>query len=378
MSRLIGLVLLGLSLSVARAEITTKPIAYQQAGITLEGVLAYDTALNGRHPAVLIAHENGATSNNARARALQVARLGYVAFSIDLFGKGQAPKNSDEAADKLNITKNRSLVRDRTAAGLAALLKQPQVDEKRVAAVGYGYGGTALLELARSKGALEGVVCVHGDLSALGDDAKNIAASILVILGADDPLIPTSQLTAFEEEMKKGGVDWQVLRFGGVAHDFTNPLAGRDLKTGRAYDSDADKRTVEAIKSFLADTFPPTSSPPSIPSTPKKTPPVKSPTSAPVAKDIPEKVLKVLKHVDETGEAIDGYEGGRSFGNFEKRLPQNDARGRRIRYREWDVNPLQRGKNRGAERLVTGSDGSAHYTDDHYDSFKKIRGGSAK
>ena len=94
---------------------------------------------------------------------------------------------------------------------------------------------------------------------------------------------------------------------------------------------------------------------------------------AAIPKGVPEKVMKILKYVDDHEAAMDGYEGGRTFGNFEKRLPQTDGKGQRIKYREWDVNPLKPGVNRGAERLVTGSDGSAHYTDDHYSTFKKIR-----
>jgi guanyl-specific ribonuclease Sa len=90
-------------------------------------------------------------------------------------------------------------------------------------------------------------------------------------------------------------------------------------------------------------------------------------------KGVPEKVAKVLQYVDEHGKPMPGYEGGRNFGNFEKRLPQFDKKNRKIRYREWDVNPLRKGINRGAERLVTGSDGSAHYTKDHYKTFIKIR-----
>ena len=98
-----------------------------------------------------------------------------------------------------------------------------------------------------------------------------------------------------------------------------------------------------------------------------------APKDAPAPKGIPDKVMKVLKHVDDKGEAMEGYEGGRNFGNFEKILPMNDDKNRRIKYREWDVNPLKKGVNRGPERLVTGSDGSAHFSDDHYKTFKKIR-----
>jgi ribonuclease T1 len=88
---------------------------------------------------------------------------------------------------------------------------------------------------------------------------------------------------------------------------------------------------------------------------------------------VPEKVGKVLEYVDEHNKAMEGYEGGRNFGNFEKVLPQRDDKGRQIRYREWDVNPLRRGVNRGAQRLITGSNNTAYYTDDHYKTFKKIR-----
>jgi ribonuclease T1 len=105
--------------------------------------------------------------------------------------------------------------------------------------------------------------------------------------------------------------------------------------------------------------------------------PVESKHESPAPKGVPDKVMKVLKHVDEKGEPLDGYEGGRSFGNFEKRLPQTDDKGRRIRYHEWDVNPLKKGVNRGPERLITGSDGTAWYTGDHYETFTKVRDAKA-
>jgi dienelactone hydrolase len=298
----------------------------------------------------------------AKSKAMQLARLGYVVFSADLYGRGATPRNAADAAAKLGLTgKDRSLVRERTAAAWAALEKVPQVDPKRIAAVGYGVGGTAVLELARSRAELEGVVCVHGDMTPTGHDGKNVSASLLILVGADDPKVPLAQVAAFEDEMRQGGVDWQLVRYGGVGGDFTNPQAGRDLKSGRAYDPDADQRASDAIRLFLAETFPPAKGPPT----------AKSPPTAPAG--IPEKVQRVLTYVDKHGEPMDGYEGGRTFGNFERRLPVADDHGRRIKYREWDVNPLRPGVNRGPERLVTGSDGSAYFTADHYATFKKIR-----
>ncbi|MFO0806085.1 MAG: dienelactone hydrolase family protein [Gemmataceae bacterium] len=356
MRQLLSLCLALIAVAPLRAEILTKPVEYKDGPAALEGTLVHESSFPGKRPGVLLVHELGPNSAQGRSKALAIARLGYAVLNVDLYGKGTS-------ADAAKLGKDRTLLRSRLAAARAALDKLPQVDPKRVAAVGYGAGGTAVLEHARAKGELEGAVCVHGDIAPAGKDGKNVSASLLVIVGADDPKVPLGSVAAFEDEMRAGGVDWQLLRFGGVAGDFTNPLAGKNLASGRAFDPDADQRSADAIKLFLAECFPPSK---------KAEPPAKA---VAVPKGIPEKVLKVLEHVDKDGEAMAGYEGGRTFGNFEKRLPQNDAQGRRLKYREWDVNPLRPGVNRGPERLVTGSDGSAYYTDDHYDTFKKIRGG---
>lgn len=352
----------------AQAEILARTIEYKHDTTTLEGVLVLDTAKTGKRPGILIAHELGANSTAARIRAGQFAQQGYLCLIADLYGKGITPKDAKDAAAKVGFgDKDRHLIRGRMNAALELLAKQTQAD-KLFAAVGYGVGGSALLELARSGTDLEGIVCIHGDLSTPDlKDAKKIVASILVITGGDDPFIPPAQVTTFESEMNGGGVDWQVLKLGGVAHDFTNPQAGRNIKSGSAYDADADKRAAESVRTFFQECFPH--------KTQAKPPAMVEPS---VPKGVPEKALKILKHVDERGEAMDDYEGGRTFGNFEKRLAQNDDKGRRIRYREWDVNPLRQGVNRGPERLVTGSNGTAWFTSDHYQTFIKVRGPHAE
>ena len=352
--------------SVASAEVVTRPIEYKQGAVVLEGVFAFDSAGAGKRPGVLIAHDGAGNGLVARQRATQFAKLGYVAFAIDLYGKGIAPKNP---ASQLGLTgKDRTLIRARAEAGFQVLTKQPQVDPKRIGGVGYGVGGTALLELARTGADLEGVAVLHADLSTLNPlDAKKISAAILVLVGSDDPKMTHTELAAFEDEMRGGGVDWRVLRFGGAAHDFTNPAAGRNLNSGAAYDGDAAHRAHAAIKAFLAESFEAT--PPPAGTSQKLV--AQPPSTAP--KGVPEKALAVLKYVDQHGEALPNYEGGRTFLNIEKVLPQNDTKGRRLKYREWDVNPHRPGVNRGAERLITASDGSAYFTDDHYKTFKKIR-----
>jgi dienelactone hydrolase len=351
----------------ANADVILKPIEYVHNGTKLEGCLAVDSSpAAGKRPGVLLAHGSGGNSQAARQRALQWSKLGYTVFAIDLYGKGVSPKDTKDALAKSGLNSNdRSQTRSRAEAGLSLLLKQPGVDPKNVAGIGYGAGGLALLELARAGADLEGVVCVHGPVDAVNPaDAKKISASVLVIVGADDPLVSATLLAKFEQEMNAGGVDWQVVRLGGVAHDFTNMAAGRNLKSGSAYDADADARAYGQIRLFLAEMLVTKPAP--------STKPGEKPAIA-IPKGVPEKAIKVLKYIDEHDEAISGYEGGRTFGNFEKRLPQTDKSGKRIRYREWDVNPLRPGVNRGAERLVTGSDHSAYYTSDHYNTFTKIR-----
>jgi dienelactone hydrolase len=348
-------------IAAARAEPVSRPVEYRYGDVTLEGLLVAEPASAGKRPGLLLAGEWAATGSAARQRATAWAKHGYVVFVLDLFGKGASPRDRQDAATRAGLAAtDRTAVRARTAAGLAALCRQPQVDAKRIGAIGYGVGGSALLELARSGADLEGVACVHGDLSTpTPGDAKKVEAAVIALVGTEDPHIPIAQVTAFEAEMRGGGVDFQIIRYGGVGHDFTNPAAGRDLKSGRAFDSAADRRATEAIRDFLAEVLPMSAA---------------ARTAAPQRPaGVTDKALTVLKYVDEHDEAMPNFEGGRTFLNVERLLPGTDAQGRRIKYREWDVNPHRQGVNRGVERLITGSDGSAYYTDDHYRSFKKIR-----
>jgi len=357
--------LLSISISAARAEVTARYHSYSFDNTQFDSLVVSDTEISGRRPGVLVADEHGAMSSAARTHANQIARLGYVVVSVDLYGKGNKPDGEREMAEKAGLTApDHKQVRGRMQAVLKLLLKQPGVNSKQIAGVGYGVGGTALIELARTGVDLEGVVDVGGEVDAgLADDREQIQPTMLVLVGAEDSHVSDSQLKAFEKEMKADKVQCNIVPLPGAVHDFANPRAGDDRSSGSAYDAAAAGAAFEQITTYLADEIPLKSAPA----------PEASEAGGDWPKQVPRAVAEVLRYVDEHGEPMEGYEGGRTFGNYEHHLPATERSGRRIKYREWDVNPHRPGVNRGVERLITGADGSAYYTDDHYNTFTKIR-----
>lgn len=241
----------------AQAALKTEKIAYKDGKVELEGYLAYDDDLTGKRPGVLVVHEWWGLNNYARQRAEMVARLGYVAFALDMYGKGVQAKDAKDAASKASPFKDdRELMRTRAAAGLALLAKNPRVDPKRLAAIGYCFGGTTALELARSGAELVGIVTFHANLATPNAaDAKKIKGKVLVLHGADDPIVPAKEVAEFETEMREGKVDWQLVSYGGAVHSFSNRMAGSDVKRGVAYNAKADARSWEAMKAFLVEVF---------------------------------------------------------------------------------------------------------------------------
>jgi dienelactone hydrolase len=241
----------------ARAGIHTQTVEYKQGDTTLEGFVAYDDAIPGKRPGVLIVHQWLGLTDYERHRAEMLAQMGYVAFCADIYGKGVRPKNTQEAGAQAGKYKNdRQLLRARVNAGLDALRRQPQVDPKRIAAIGYCFGGTTVLELARSGADVNGVVSFHGGLdSPTPADGKNIKCKVLICHGADDPFEKPADLAAFQNELRDATVDWQFIEYGGAVHSFTQPMAGNDNSKGAAYNEKADKRSWEAMKQFFAEIF---------------------------------------------------------------------------------------------------------------------------
>jgi dienelactone hydrolase len=251
---LMGIVL---TTSLAVAEIKVETINYTDGKTQCKGVLAYDDARQNTRPAVLIAPEWWGITDYPKDRARQLAQLGYIAFVADIYGDGQSTDDSKSAgALATPFMQDRTMMRQRITAALDALRKQSHVDQNRIAAIGYCFGGTAVLELARSGADVAGVVSFHGNLANPNpSDARNIKCKVLVQTGADDPMVTQKIVIAFEDEMRQTDVDWYLVSYAKAVHAFTNPKADEHHMPGVAYNEKADKRSWQTMVDFFGEIF---------------------------------------------------------------------------------------------------------------------------
>jgi dienelactone hydrolase len=233
----------------------TTDIEYSYDGRRLVGELSVDETRSGRRPAVLVSHEGGGLTEHAKMSARRLAQLGYVAFALDYFGDG-APLAADQAAARFSeLAGDTGRIRALAGAGLEVLLADERADPQNVAAIGYCFGGTLSLELARGGADLKAVVGFHSGLATTQPaDAQDITGRVLVCIGAEDPYIPPAQRLAFEEEMKAGGVDWQLHLYGGTKHSFTNTGADPG-NPALGYSPLADARSWRAMLDLFSDVF---------------------------------------------------------------------------------------------------------------------------
>jgi dienelactone hydrolase len=255
-----GLLLLTLLFAAhtAQAAIRTKAIDYKIGTKAYEGYLVFDDAGQGKRPGVLMFPAWKGVSDNERVHAERLAKLGYVVFIADIYGKGIHPAtNAEAAALSAKYVHDRALYRRHARAAYDLLRANPMVDPNRIAAIGYCFGGVGALELARSGADIKDVVGFHvaNLTNPTPADDRNIKAHVLILQGYLDPNTPPAARHAFEEDMEKAHVDWQLVLYGGTAHCYTDAEAGDDLAHGCAYNPVAEQRSWQAMMDLFAATL---------------------------------------------------------------------------------------------------------------------------
>ncbi len=231
-------------------------LIYTHQTQTLHGYVAYPEQLTTPMPAVLIAHDWSGRNEFACQKADNMAKMGFIGMALDMYGEGYvADSLEDKQAHIKPFIDNRALLQDRVHAAFLALKNLAHVDEHRMAAVGFCFGGMCVLDLARLGTDLKGVVSVHGLLdNAPNRQAQTIKARVLALHGQEDPMVPPATLEAFCQEMHEAGIDWQLHQYGLTQHAFTNPDA-HNHALGTVYNPLAEKRALHAIHYFLQEIF---------------------------------------------------------------------------------------------------------------------------
>jgi len=258
-SYLVGFIAIILSVC-AHAEIKSQIVEYTVDGESFTGYLAYDDQLQGKRPGVLVVHEWWGHNDYVRRRADMLAELGYTAFALDMYGTGKVAQHPEDAKRFMQaVMDNMEAAEKRFDAGYNILRNHPSVETEQIAAIGYCFGGSTVLHMAREGVDLDGVVSFHGIL-ATETPAQNgqVKAKLLVLTGADDPMVPSFQVDAFREEMTEANVSFKLYSYPGVTHAFTNPAAdelGKRFNMPLAYDPGADADSWQKMQKFLSEIF---------------------------------------------------------------------------------------------------------------------------
>jgi dienelactone hydrolase len=233
-------------------SIVTRKIVYRHRETTLEGYMAWDDAAHNPKPAVLVSHAWAGRDEFACGKARALAELGYVGFALDLYGQGVLGAGPEENAQLMTpFLEDRAFLQGRLLEALDTLREQPEVDAKRIAAIGFCFGGLSVLDLARTGADVRGVVSFHGLLNPPDNTAgTKIRAKILVLHGYDDPMAQPQSLLDLARELDGAEADWQIHAYGGILHAFSNPAA-HDPGFGTVYNEIADRRSWQSMRNFL-------------------------------------------------------------------------------------------------------------------------------
>ncbi len=236
--------------------IVSNTVGYLDNDILLEGFFAVDDSLIKPRPAVMINHAWAGRNKFVEEKAIKLAELGFFAFAVDMYGKGVLGASNEENAELMQpFMDNRQLILQRMNAALFAIKRMPWVDDTKIAAIGFCFGGLCVLDLARSGVDIRGVVSFHGLLNPPElVPIQNIKAKVLILHGHDDPMASVDQVLSVQKELTQSDADWQMHSYGNTLHAFTNPIAN-DPDFGTVYQEDADKRSWISMKNFLSEVF---------------------------------------------------------------------------------------------------------------------------
>jgi dienelactone hydrolase len=246
------------SVMTVQGKLVTKTVSYEQNGTKLEGYLAYNDSITdkGKVPGVVVFPEWWGLNDYVKGRAEQLASLGFVAFAADMYGGGQTTTEPAKAKELSSQFYGKPLMAERAQAALDQLLKTGLVDEKKVAAIGFCFGGSASLALAYSGAPLSGVVTFHGGLiPAPAGAAEKTKAKFLILHGALDPLVNKEAVDKFLKSMNDGKLDFQFIEYSGALHAFSNPNADKAHVEGLAYNAEAATRSWNQMKIFFGEIF---------------------------------------------------------------------------------------------------------------------------
>ena len=246
--------------SFAAAGIKGKVVTYRAGNMVMKGYLAFDKNIKGKRPGVIIVHEWWGQNEYVRKRARMLAKMGYTALALDMYGNGKLADHPDDAGKfAAEVMKNAAVEEDRFMAALEFLKKQKTVDPERIAAIGYCFGGGVVLHMARQGVDLKGVASFHGSLATEKPAEPGvIKAKILVLNGDADKFTTREQIKSFKKEMKNADADFQFISYPGAMHSFTNPDADMYAKKFNmpvGYNADADKKSWAQLDKFLTDIF---------------------------------------------------------------------------------------------------------------------------
>lgn len=257
MRKFLTLAVVGVFAAPVAADVKTQEVVYEHGGTKFKGHLAWDDAATGKRPGVLVVHEWWGLNDYAKGRAVELAKLGYVAFACDMYGDGKSVGHPEDARKmSAEVRKNVETWRGRAQAALKVLQTSDKVDATKLAAIGYCFGGSTCLQLAATGADLKAVATFHAALPPLSvEDAKKIKSKVLVNHGADDFFISKESIDKFQATMKEAKVNLKFDAFPGVVHSFTVPGADKHMIKGMAYNEEADKKSWAAMKELFAQTI---------------------------------------------------------------------------------------------------------------------------